>query len=165
MGGTTRDRREFDDPVKDEAARFLDRDLTERGASHTDKTLKRCVISRINGIGYVEVAEKWIRVEVELDRGPRQLILATLNQRKSWLEEHGDRDERIPYGPREPCDCCEPGDSAEAVAELRAARAKERELINYEPNPAVTGEDDGAEPSTLDSFAVATDGGDTDDAE
>ena len=75
-------------------ARFLDHDLIERGNRHTDHTLQRLVRARIRGIDRLEVVNAWIAVERKLDRGPRDRIINLLEQRKAFLEDHGER--RLP---------------------------------------------------------------------
>ena len=73
-------------------ARFLDHDLVEYGASHTDETLQSLVTARIRGIDYLEVVNAWIAVERKLDRGPRDRVISLLEQRKAHLEENGERE-------------------------------------------------------------------------
>lgn len=72
-------------------ARFLDHDLVERGNRHTDHTLQRLVRARIRGIDRLEVVNAWIAVERKLARGPRDLIIELLEDRKQYLEAHGER--------------------------------------------------------------------------
>lgn len=73
-------------------ARFLDHSLVERGNRHTDFTLQRLVRARIRGIDRLEVVNAWIAVERKLDRGPRDLVIKLLEERKAYLEDHGERD-------------------------------------------------------------------------
>jgi hypothetical protein len=81
--------------IGEDPGRWLDRSLVERGPGHTDRTMQRAVHARIQGIDYREVIDAWQTVEVRLERGPRQQVMAWLNQRDAWLQEHGDRDERL----------------------------------------------------------------------
>jgi hypothetical protein len=85
------------DDIGEDPGRWLDRDLVERGPGHTDRTLQRAVHARIQGIDYREVIDGWQQVELQLEREacPRQRVMAWLNQRDAWLQEHGDRDERL----------------------------------------------------------------------
>lgn len=78
-----RDRERFPEvaaEIDEDPARFLD-------ADGIDRTMH----SRIQGIDFLEVADAWIQVEAALERGPRKQVIAKLNQRKAWLEEHGER--------------------------------------------------------------------------
>ena len=73
-------------------ARFLDRDLIERGNDHTDRTLQRLVFARIRGIDRLETVNAWIAVERKLNRGPRGRAIDLLEARKAQLEDHDERD-------------------------------------------------------------------------
>lgn len=78
-----RDRERFpavEEQISEDPARFLD-----------VESIDRTMHSRIQGIDFLEVADAWIQVEAELERGPRKPVIAKLNQRKAWLEEHGER--------------------------------------------------------------------------
>jgi hypothetical protein len=81
--------------IGEDPARWLDRRLVERGPSHTDATLQRAVLARINGIGDVATARAWIGVERRLDRGPREPVISRLEDRIERLKEIGDREERL----------------------------------------------------------------------
>jgi hypothetical protein len=73
--------------IGEDPGRWLDRDLVERGPGHTDRTMQRAVHARIQGIRSREVLDGWQSVEVRLDRGPRQQVMAWLNQRDQELKE------------------------------------------------------------------------------
>lgn len=55
--------------------------------------------ARLEGIDSIDVARRWIEVEVELgdyrEDSPRQDIIARLNARIEHLREHGDREEQL----------------------------------------------------------------------
>lgn len=55
--------------------------------------------SRLKGIDRVEVARKWIEVEIalaeQLDRDVNQELIGWLNRRIDHLREHGGRDEQL----------------------------------------------------------------------
>ncbi|WP_224332868.1 hypothetical protein [Haloprofundus halobius] len=86
--------------IGEDPARFLDRDLVERGPRKTDTTSLRLVKARIRGIDSLAVCRAWQAVERRLDRGPRDGILELLEERDAWLVENGDRDERLELGIR-----------------------------------------------------------------
>ncbi|KZN23907.1 hypothetical protein A4G99_13840 [Haladaptatus sp. R4] len=76
--------------LNENPARFLDHDLVEHGSAHTDHTLQRLVTARIRGIGTIEVVNAWIAVERKIDYGPREGVISLLEERKAFLEEHGE---------------------------------------------------------------------------
>jgi hypothetical protein len=81
-----RDRERFPDVkerIDEDPARWLDREPLGKTAD-----------ARIDGIDFLDVVDAWVRVEAELERGPRREVIAKLNQRKAWLEEHGERPDR-----------------------------------------------------------------------
>lgn len=95
-GRRTRDRAEFPrlrDRLGEDPATFLDRDLVG------DRSAQRMVRDRISGIDTLEVLSAWRAVERKLaehhDREPRQGVIDALDERGLWLEEHGDRDDRV----------------------------------------------------------------------
>ena len=137
-------------------ARFLDHDLVERGHRHTDHTLQRLVRARIRGIDRLEVVNAWIAVERKLDRGPRDQIIDLLEERKDYLEDHGERpdlrttslDERPPRYQLHHRDL--PDANVTVVTD-------DGECVPYEERPTAA-----SVGSTFDSTAkreVATDGG------
>ncbi|MFB6071120.1 MAG: hypothetical protein ABEJ76_08865 [Halanaeroarchaeum sp.] len=77
------------DRIGEDPARYLDRDLLTPASDDVQDDL---FAARLSGIDRLEVIEAWIEVETRLQRGPRQHVLARLNQRKRYLEEHGERD-------------------------------------------------------------------------
>lgn len=78
------------DAIGEDPGRYLDRDL--EGA-------RELIEARIRGIDFLETARAWIAVERNLGRdpegGPRPEVLELLQEREAYLEEHGDRDERV----------------------------------------------------------------------
>jgi hypothetical protein len=128
--GQTSDRETFPSLAEDlgeDPARFLDRELIERGPGHTNETAKALVVARIEGIDRVEVARAWRAVERALaekhDREPRQAIVKRLEERVAWLEAHGDRDDRL----GEPRDPEELHERAEEIATESVARWPDRD--------------------------------------
>lgn len=108
-------------------ARFLDVDFLD------NPDAGRLAKSVIDGLGYIEAVEAWRAVERNLGRGPdggpRQGVIERLDERREWIETHGERDE---LGQREirperrttviidgePEDCQEPT-AREKVAAMR----------------------------------------------
>lgn len=76
--------------VKEEIGEDPARFITFRG---------QLLTARLKGIDRVEVARKWIEVELELaeqlDRDPDQRLIGYLNKRIDALREHGGRDEQL----------------------------------------------------------------------
>lgn len=86
------DRQQFQeivDAIGEDPAQFLDHDLA------ADGDRRRLAIARIEGIDHLGVVNAWVQVERELDRGPRERVIELLEQRRDWLLEHGDRDDRL----------------------------------------------------------------------
>jgi|GEM_PF-5337179 len=81
-------------------ARFLDWDLV----GHADR--KGLLKSRIRGIDKIAVCRAYWAAEHHPDvgptDGPREGVLRLLDQREEFLEEHGERPERLMFGPRRP---------------------------------------------------------------
>lgn len=149
-GRRTRDRVEFPrlrDRLGEDPATFLDRDLVgDRGA-------QRMVRDRISGIDSLEVLSAWRAVERKLgehhDREPRQGVLDALDERGLWLEEHGDRDDRVTQidrGP--PLESCTV--FVDEDGEERSARSVHRKSSPFGYDLDAYG---------TDSEAAATDGG------
>jgi hypothetical protein len=69
--------------INEDPARYLDKE--DPGETYR---------SRAEGIDFLDVVDAWIQVEAALDRGPRKPVIARLNPRKAWLEEHGERPDR-----------------------------------------------------------------------
>jgi hypothetical protein len=109
--------------IGEDPGRWLDRSLVERGPGHTDQTFQRAVHARIQGIRSREVIDAWQEVEVRLDRGPRQQVMAWLNQRDQQLKARdapAQRATRPTPAPTEPDD--EPAlvhDACGSVVEVR----------------------------------------------
>jgi|GEM_PF-1965809 len=162
QGGSQRQRRRFDDDLADEAARWLDWDLLNH------KQRRQVVRSIIKGIDRIERVNAWQVAEEmiahERGREPRAKILQWLDQRREWLELHGDRDERLQereeprdlppvetsYPDREDVD--EPEDRATFQAERAFGSLRDRYPHLFD------GSDNAAESAA--NEAVATDGGD-----
>lgn len=105
--------------IGENPARFLDRDLVERGPNHTTTSGRELFLARVRAIDYIGVANAWIMVERELDRGPRDAVIDLLEQRRDHLIEHGERVELTP----------------EELQERRAAIAAASEDEEAEPDP------------------------------
>ncbi|WP_181685837.1 hypothetical protein [Halorhabdus salina] len=123
---SSRDRVECPDIAEEighDPARFLDRDLAESEHYRLDidrdssgsvvdcrlvpdqhcSTGAALVKAVINGIDHLDVIDAWIEVETQrLDRGPRESVIALLNQRRAELQEIGERPDRMHAGPRLP---------------------------------------------------------------
>ena len=94
-GATPEWQRRLAEKLGENPARFLDHDLVERGGRHTDHTLQRLVRARIRGIDRIETVNAWIAVERKLDRGPRDLVVQLLEDRREYLEAHGERPDEL----------------------------------------------------------------------
>jgi len=87
----TKDRDQFPevaDEIGEDPARFLDVPLVtpdQIGSSPFE-----LAAARIAGIDDIETARAWLRVESELDRGPRKGVVQRLNRRKAELEADAD---------------------------------------------------------------------------
>lgn len=79
------------DDIGEDPARFLDHELV------TDEDMRRLVFARIRGIDTIAACRAWIAVERNLDRGPREKIIETLQARIDMLEEIGERPDRLEY--------------------------------------------------------------------
>lgn len=71
---------EIKERIGEDPARFLDREVDTT-------TTVDLAVSRIRGIRSLEVALEWIKVEADLDRGPRKKVMALLNRKKQLLED------------------------------------------------------------------------------
>lgn len=90
------DRERFPSLVADigeDPAQFLDHDLL--GDSRHDTPL-RTALARIKGIDSLQVANAWLAVERQLDRGPREQVVDALENRIAFLDEHGERPDNLP---------------------------------------------------------------------
>ena len=79
--------------IGEDPARFLDAPLLEPDREGASPFL--LAKARVRGIDRVDVLQAWIDVEVALERGPREPVIALLNQRKAELGELGERPERL----------------------------------------------------------------------
>ena len=146
--------------VGEDPARWLDWDFLQ------DAGRKQLVLSLINGIDSLKRLRAWQAVERRLaardDREPRAAIMQRLDQREEWLELNGERPDRLPFGPRESCECCD-GDGFVTAAELRERDRRDaaRRTSGYTPDGVDTTE---ASPETeaVGLGAFATDGGESD---
>jgi hypothetical protein len=108
--------------IGEDPARWLDWDLM----SHSDR--REMVETLIKSIDSLERVRAWRAVErglaadaddarVDIDK-PRGRIMQWLDQREEWLKMQGERPDRLPAGPRRPCDCCS-GQPDTTPADLR----------------------------------------------
>jgi len=143
----------------EDPGRWLDRDLVEHGPNHTDRTMQRSVHARIKGIRSRAVIDAWQTVEVRLARGPRQQVMAWLNQRDQQLkdrEEPAQRVDRPPAAPAEP----EADDGPELVHDACGTVVEAREGPGYRCPDCDTITRSVAELSAVsNATAVAADGG------
>ncbi|QIO23111.1 hypothetical protein [Haloarcula sp. JP-L23] len=175
------------DRLGEDPARWLDQDLMARSAKRQidhegtgpqqvrlveDRdvtTAAKVVFSLIDGIDTIERVRIWKAVERRLanDRydsavdlaEPREAVMRRLDQREEWLRLHGERPNRLPHGPRRPCDCCE-GEDGVTAGDLRERdeAAAERLTEGYSPDGIDTSETSpSTEAATLGEYA--TDGG------
>ena len=149
--------------IGEDPARWLDWDFLQ------DSTRKDLVWSLIDGIDSLERVRIWKAVErklasdrydssVDIDE-PRGPIMQRLDQREEWLRLHGERPDRLPYGPRRPCDCCDDeGGVTPADLRERDEETAERLVAAHESGTVDTDETSPAtEAATLGEYA--TDGG------
>lgn len=82
-------------------ARFLDQTLMESGESSTAESGQMLARAVIRGIDTLEKCRAWRAVELRLadryDREPREAVLGWIEEREAFLEEHGDREDRLDY--------------------------------------------------------------------
>ena len=166
--------------IGEDPARWLDRDLVtpecrkvqvsrDRSRSPADVRLvpdravssgEAFVRARIRGIDRIAVCRAWRAVERALGRGPdggpRERIIALLEQRERELEDIGERPDRLEHGPWPSCDCCD-GESLSAE-DLREQRAQKRSKAgSLTTDKSKGGAKTSSSASTLSEFA--TDGG------
>ncbi|WP_089650117.1 hypothetical protein [Halobacterium hubeiense] len=77
----------------EDPAAFLDVPMFREGGGETPL---RTAFARIRGIDSLETVNAWLAVERQLDRGPRDNVMAALRERRQFLEEHGERPEDFP---------------------------------------------------------------------
>ena len=179
QGGDNSDRARYPDradEIGEDPARWLDKDLTARSMQRqqadetpsrqamrlvedTDTTTAgKIVRDRISGIDSLIVIKHWLEVESDLDRGPRDGVITLLQERADELKQIGERPDRLPLGPREPCDCCE--DDGLTAAELRAERNSGPGMTINSSSTESASTQTATSEATLGKFA--TDGGDDD---
>jgi hypothetical protein len=107
-------------------ARFLDQPLLESGERSTAESGQMLARAVIDGIDHLEKYRAWIAVERRIERGPREAVLEWIEEREAWLEEHGDREERLDY---------------EAIPD-REERVEPRSAEEYEAMPVRTPQPD-----------------------
>lgn len=81
--GHGRDEREHFPETEDE--------IGEDPARYLDTPTPRYALARIRGIDKIDVCQAWLRVEHELERGPRESVVECLEARLAYLQEHGER--------------------------------------------------------------------------
>ena len=91
-------RREIHEEIGEDPAEALDKPLVPPSTDRHSPLLQ--ARARIRGIDYLDVLDTWEEVERRLDRGPRDTVLAWIEERREFLEEHGERDERMASQPR-----------------------------------------------------------------
>ena len=142
----------------------IQRDIGEDPARWLDREFQtEALLSLIDGIDSLQRIRAWRAVERRLaardDRDPRPKVIQRLDQREEWLKLHGERPDRLPNGPRRPCDCCE-DDGGFSPADLRERddEAAQRLVAAHEAGGVDTSETSPeTEASTIGAFA--TDGG------
>ena len=143
--------------IGEDPSRWLDRDLVERGPGHTDRTMQRAVHARIQGIRSRAVIDAWQQVEVRLDRGPRQQVMAWLNQRDQVLKERDEPAVRRRAAPT----ASEPDAEPDLVHDDCGGVVVDRDGPGYRCPDCETVTRSVAELSAVSNArAVATDGGD-----
>lgn len=75
---------ELEERIGEDPARFLD----ENGRDDTKIDL---ALARIRGIDYLENLNAWLAIERRLNGG-RRVIVDAIEERREYLEEHGERD-------------------------------------------------------------------------
>jgi len=176
----TRDLPEFpniEEDLRYNPARFLDWQLTGAGPNDSDVGNGRVMLlkAKVRGIDRIRVLRAFEAVErndrVGPKDGPRSGVLQLLHQREDKLREIGERPDRVPYGPRRPCECCDPDDGLSASEAQERRREERARSSGYNPSGVDTSETSSrTETTSLDSFgaddvdeesdsAVATDGG------
>lgn len=95
--------------IGEDPARFLDRPILGDGVG--DSTPLGLAMARIRGIDRLPVVARWLEVENQLERGPREQVVEALEARGRTLKEEGEREL--------------PGRSREQLRELAAETATE----------------------------------------
>ena len=168
LGGTSRDRQrcpEIADEIGEDPARYLDKDLMTPEATRLDvKTVDhghnrvrrvpdghvdsagRMARDRIESIDDLDVLEEWFRVEAELlerEDAPRKAVLGWLDDRRSELEEIGERPDRLMAGPTlPPAWTFEPSRiELDRPKSVQAKIAEKREAVATDGGEDVDGDD------------------------
>ena len=136
---------EYEGAFGDDPARWLDASLVD------DPDRREMVRIRIFSIDDIDLARTWIEVERDIERGPRQQIVAWLNQRIKTLEAIGERPERLEFGPRRPPEM-------QPESQTDWYRVEDGERVPWDE------EDRSVGLGSRGDLAVATDGGENDDA-
>lgn len=148
--------------IGEDPARWLDWDFLR------DSARKDLVWSLIDGMDSLERVRVWKAVErklasdrfesaIDIDE-PRGPIMQRLDQREEWLRLHGERPDRLPHGPRRPCDCCDDDGASPGDLRDRDQATAERLIAAHEAGGVDTDETSPAtEAATLGEYA--TDGG------
>ena len=89
---------EYREEFAEDPARFLDVPLLEPDQDGSSSFL--LAKARIEVLDDLALLDAWIDVELRLERGPRQEVIALLNQRKVILTGIGEREERLADAPR-----------------------------------------------------------------
>jgi len=120
--------------IGEDPARWLDRPIV----GHPNR--ETVVRTLIDGMDSLERVRAWKACELRLANPqeddnprnpldePRGAIIQRLDQREEWLQLHGERADRVPLGPREPCDCCG-GEPELTAADLRERDRREVERL------------------------------------
>jgi len=151
--------------IGEDPARWLDRELI------TDADRREIVLTLIDSMDSIERVRAWRACELRLANPqeddtprnpldePRGRIMQRLDQREAWLELHGERSERLPEGPRRPCDCCG-ADGGVSAADLRERDegAAGRLVEGYSPD-GVDVDETSTQTAEATLGAFATDGG------
>lgn len=93
-GQSAADREEFPEVAEvigEDPARFLDKPLAPDYRSGGSTTPMALAKARIDGIDSLVVVARWLEVEHQLDRGPRDSVVERPEQRGRELKEHGER--------------------------------------------------------------------------
>lgn len=107
-GGNTRSHPSFPD-IEDQLgynpARFLDH---EDSATISETSELAMAQAMIRGIEDVATVRTWVTVETPLDRGPRQQVIAWLNQRQATLQDTGAHETEATLSDADECAIVEP---------------------------------------------------------
>jgi len=143
--------------IGEDPGRYLDCDLV---GPDVDDGRVMLVRARIRGIDSIETVRAWIAVERRLGHGPadgpREGIIRLLDQREERLEDIRERPDRLPHGPRRPCECCDENEDTLSASEARERRSEDRarRTAGYSSSsPDLTETSSQSERSTLSQFS------------